>query len=81
MAESHLRFPPVSSDSPMPHYYFHLREGRLHEAELGEILPDADAARAHARKAANETARKSVRRGLGRLTWLLDDAALGADFH
>ena len=65
----------------MPHYYFHLRDGRLHEAELGETPLPADAARAHARKAASETARDSVRRGLGRLNWLLGDAALGVDFH
>ena len=65
----------------MPHYYFHLRDGRLHEAELGETPPDADAARAHTRKIANESARNSVRRGLDRLNWLLGDAALGVDFH
>jgi len=65
----------------MPHYYFHLRDGYLHEAEVGETTPIADAARAHARKVANETARNIVRRGLGRLNWLLGGAVLGVDFH
>lgn len=78
---SHLALSFCRERFAMPHYYFHLRDGHLHEAEVGETPADADSARAHARKVANETARDGVRRGLGRLRWLLDPAPIGVDFH